>query len=232
MKSTRILSSTSNSIGRAAEILLSGGLVAFPTETVYGLGALATIDRAIGRLFSVKGRPTKHPVIVHIVSACDLEKWGRSISQPAYDLAEAFWPGPLTLVVPRSFGVSDKVTGGQDTVGVRVPSHPVAQYLLREVGKGVAAPSANRFGRISPTLAQHVFEDLDGEIDLILDSGPSKLGLESTIIDVSSSRPRLLRPGFISAEEIKRVLGTKLLSPDGSMTRAPGLLARWRPRWG
>ncbi len=225
-ESTSVVCANSKYIERAAEILLAGGLVAFPTETVYGLGALATDDQAISRLFSAKGRPAEHPVIVHIGSVDGLEGWGRSITQSAYDLAEAFWPGPLTLVVSRSPGVSDKVTGGQDTVGVRVPSHPVAQDLLRSVGEAIAAPSANRFGRISPTLAQHVFEDLDGKIDLILDSGASKLGLESTIIDVRGPRPRLLRPGLISAEDVIGVLGTRPLPYDGATTRAPGLLAR------
>jgi L-threonylcarbamoyladenylate synthase len=192
----------SNEVRRAAEILRRGGLVAFPTETVYGLGADATNPEAIQRLYEVKGRPADHPVIVHFASAEEAFAWAREVPDAARALAARFWPGPLTLILKRSALAQDFVTGGQDTVGLRVPSHPVAQSLLRTFGKGIAAPSANRFGLVSPTTAAHVREDLGGEVDLVLEGGPSEVGIESTIVDLSGGAAVLLRPGGISEGEL------------------------------
>lgn len=214
-----------DAIARAAAILDSGGLVAFPTETVYGLGADAANPDAVRRIFEAKGRPADHPVIVHVADAVDLGVWARAVPEAARQLARAFWPGPLTLIVPRAGTVSDVLTGGQDTVGVRVPSHPVAQALLRVFGRGVAAPSANRFGRISPTTADHVRAELGDGVDLVLDGGQTDVGIESTIVDVSGSRPALLRPGMIGAAQLEAVLGGPLLTPSRESPRVPGNLA-------
>jgi L-threonylcarbamoyladenylate synthase len=170
-------------VRRAAEILRAGGLVAFPTETVYGLGADASSEQAMRRLYAVKGRPADHPVIVHFASASEAFTWGEA-TKAAKLLAERFWPGPLTLILRRSEKAKDFVTGGQPSVGVRVPSHPVARELLKEFGKPIAAPSANRFGRVSPTTAAHVHEDLGDDVDLVLEGGSSEVGIESTIVDV------------------------------------------------
>ena len=211
-------------IDEAASILRAGGLVAFPTETVYGLGADARNGKAVEKIFTAKGRPADHPVIVHLPSADALAGWVQEVPEAAHRLAEAFWPGPLTLILKRSEGVPDAVTGGQDTVGLRVPGHPLALALLEAFGGGVAAPSANRFGRISPTRAEHVRAELNGAVDLILDGGPCEVGLESTILDLSAGIPRLLRPGGVTAERLETVLGTKLSLEAGSV-RAPGTLA-------
>ena len=192
----------SDEVRRAAEILRRGGLVAFPTETVYGLGADATNPKAIQRLYEVKGRPADHPVIVHFADAQAAFAWAREVPDAARALAARFWPGPLTLILKRSEQAKDFVTGGQDTVGLRVPSHPVAQELLSLFGSGVAAPSANRFGLVSPTTAAHVREDLGGEVDLVLEGGPSEVGIESTIVDLSGGAAVLLRPGGISESEL------------------------------
>lgn len=194
-------------IAAAARRLAAGDLVAFPTETVYGLGADATNEDAVRRIFAAKGRPADHPLIVHLGSAAQLMQWARVLPDGARALADAFWPGPLTLILPRAARVSDLVTGGQDSVGLRVPSHPVAQSLLRAFGGGVAAPSANRFGRISPTTAAHVAADLGDEVGTILDGGDCPLGIESTIVAFTGDEPVLLRPGAISLEAIARVLG-------------------------
>lgn len=190
----------------AAEILGRGGLVAFPTETVYGLGADASNAQAVARLYAVKGRPAGHPVIIHFASAEHAFAWARDVPDEARILATKFWPGPLTLILKRSDKARDFVTGGQDNVGLRVPSHPVAHELLALFEGGVAAPSANRFGRVSPTSAAHVREDLGADVDLVLEGGPSKVGIESTIVDLSGSAPVLLRPGHISREDLERVL--------------------------
>jgi len=191
----------SKEVRRAAEVLRAGGLVAFPTETVYGLGADASSDKAMARLYRVKGRPADHPVIVHFASAADAFKWGEATKE-AKLLADRFWPGPLTLILKRSELARDFVTGGQPSVGVRVPSHPVARELLQEFGKPIAAPSANRFGRVSPTTAAHVRDDLGGDVDVVLEGGPSEVGIESTIVDLSSGEAVILRPGKISAAEL------------------------------
>jgi L-threonylcarbamoyladenylate synthase len=211
-------------IARAAAILRGGGLVAFPTETVYGLGADATNPDAVRRIFAAKGRPADHPLIVHVADAGELGAWAREIPENARHLADAFWPGPLTLILRRSASVSDLVTGGQDTVGVRVPSHPVAQLLLRAFGGGIAAPSANRFGRISPTTAEHVRSELGDRVDLVLDGGASEVGIESAIVDVSGDVPRLLRPGMIGAGQIETVLGCALGAASMQSPRVSGML--------
>jgi len=192
----------SREVRRAAEILRAGGLVAFPTETVYGLGADASSEKAMARLYAVKGRPADHPVIVHFSSAENAFEWGKEIPEGARKLAQSFWPGPLTLILKRNEKARDFVTGGQPSVGVRVPSHPIARELLKEFGKPIAAPSANRFGRVSPTTAAHVREDLGADVDLVLEGGPSEVGIESTIVDLSSGEAVILRPGKISAAEL------------------------------
>ncbi len=215
-------------IREAVAVLKRGGLVAFPTETVYGLGADASNPAAVARIYKVKGRPVNHPVIVHIGDAGRLECWAREVPNDARKLAARFWPGPLTLVLKRALGVGDYLTGGEDTIGLRMPNHPVALELLRQFGGGIAAPSANKFGRISPTTAEHVSDDLGDEVDLILDGGPCEIGIESTIIDLSRDRPVLLRPGRISVEEIAATLSVKPEPRDRSAPRAPGR-ACWNP---
>lgn len=205
--------------------------MAFPTETVYGLGADAANREALARLYAVKGRPLSHPVIVHLGDAAQLARWAREIPRHAATLAERFWPGPLTLVLRRAKGVGDELTGGQDTIGLRVPGHPVALQLLREFGGGVAAPSANRFGRISPTTAKHVSEDLGSDVDLILDGGACEIGIESTIVDLSRGEPVLLRPGRVAVADITDALGIAPKAPDSEAPRAPGSLeSHYAPR--
>ncbi len=180
----------SDRIARAAAVLRGGGLVAFPTETVYGLGALALDAAAVGRIFAAKGRPANNPVIVHIADLKQIEQVAAEWPDAAERLARRFWPGPLTLVVPRNADVPDATTAGGPTVAVRVPAHPVALALLRAVGAPVAAPSANRSAELSPTLAEHVLRGLDGRIDLVLDGGPTAGGIESTVLDMTTSPPR------------------------------------------
>lgn len=220
-------------------MLRSGGLVAFPTETVYGLGADARNPDAVARIFVVKGRPQDHPVIVHIPGIEYLQRWAREVPALALALARGFWPGPLTLILKRARGVADTITGGQDTVGLRVPSHPVAQALLRAFAgeerghrfDGVAAPSANRFGRISPTTAAHVRADLGGDVGMILDGGACEVGIESTIVDCSRGAPVLLRPGRVTAVDIAGVAGVMPLEADRESPRAPGTLeSHYAPR--
>ncbi|HEX7022744.1 MAG TPA: L-threonylcarbamoyladenylate synthase, partial [Trueperaceae bacterium] len=218
-------------IHAAADILRAGGLVAFPTETVYGLGADAANPEALAKVFAVKGRPTDHPLIVHLASPEQLDEWAEPVPELALRLVDAFWPGPLTLILRRAPGVLDAVTGGQDTVGLRVPRHPVARELLRAFGGGVAAPSANRFGRISPTTAAHVRADLGERVDAILDGGPSEVGLESTILDLSSREPRILRPGGITAGQLAKVLGQAPAVGGVGAPRVSGSLAsHYAPR--
>jgi L-threonylcarbamoyladenylate synthase len=212
-------------------ILRRGGLVAFPTETVYGLGADASNPAAVARIYEVKGRPAGHPVIVHIGDVGQLARWAREIPEAATKLAARFWPGPLTLVLRRAPSVGSQLTGGQDTIGLRIPGHPVALQLLREFGGGIAAPSANRFGRISPTTAEHVRSDLGSEVDLVLDGGACEIGIESTIVDLSRGRPVLLRSGRIGVRDIATTLGVAPLSGDSDGPRAPGMLAaHYAPR--
>lgn len=213
-------------VRRAAKILRAGGLVAFPTETVYGLGADASSEAALKKLYAVKGRPAGHPVIVHFASADEAFAWAREVPEAARRLAARFWPGPLTLILKRSARAGDFVTGGQDTVGLRVPSHPVAQALLREFGSGVAAPSANRFGRVSPTRAAHVREDLGEDVDLVLEGGDSEVGIESTIVDLSRGRTVLLRHGAITPAMLEQALGAAVAAADAGAPRASGTLER------
>jgi len=212
-------------IAQAAAILKRGGLVAFPTETVYGLGAAADNPAAVKRLYLAKGRPLDHPVIVHLAAAAQVPQWAREVPEAARKLAAAFWPGPLTLILKRTPRAGDDITGSQDTVGLRIPVHPVARALLEAFGDGIAAPSANRFGHVSATTAEHVREEFGGNVDFVLDGGPCEVGIESTIIDVSSGRPILLRPGRISAQDVERALGAPLVVGTNTPPRAPGMLA-------
>lgn len=209
----------------SAEVLAAGGLVGFPTETVYGLGADSSSADAVAGIFDAKGRPRGHPLIVHMASAADLTRFGADVPPLAEKLAAAFWPGPLTIIVGRADTVAAETAGGLDTVGLRVPDHPVALALLRAFGGGVAAPSANRFGSVSPTRAQHVISELGPLVDVVLDGGPSAVGVESTIVDVSGPTPTLLRPGGISSVELEAVCGTPVTDGRTGRSRAPGMLA-------
>lgn len=221
----------SEAIRRAAQILRAGGLVAFPTETVYGLGADASNPEAVARLYAVKGRPAAHPVIVHFADAERAFGWARDVPPAARALATRFWPGPLTLILKRAAHVGDFVTGGQGTVGLRVPSHPVARDLLREFGGGIAAPSANLFGHVSPTSAAHVRDDLGVRVDLVLEGSPGEVGIESTIVDLSGEAAVLLRPGHVGAPEIEHAIGRALAAKRGDAPRHSGGLARhYAPR--
>jgi len=221
------LGASAPELKRAAALLRAGELVAFPTETVYGLGADAANPAAVAGIFHAKGRPADHPVIVHLPSAASLRCWARAVPGSADRLAEVFWPGPLTLVLRRAQGVSDAITGGQDTVGLRVPGNPVALGLLQAFGGALAAPSANRFGHVSPTTADHVIEEFGGqEVAAVVDGGASSIGVESTIVDLSGSRPRLLRPGMIGIDAIQAALDAPLERVGESAgPRASGRLA-------
>jgi L-threonylcarbamoyladenylate synthase len=228
---TEVVTATADSLHQAAQTLRLGGLVAFPTETVYGLGADAENPAAVARVFAAKGRPADHPLIVHLAGAEQLDRWAHDVPAAAYELAAAFWPGPLTLILKRSSRASDLVTGGLDTVGLRVPSHSVAQELLQAFGGVIAAPSANRFGRVSPTTAEHVLTELDGRIDLILDGGPCQVGLESTIVDLSRGEPVVLRPGGVTVERLTKVLGPLGTLPAATAPRVSGALdSHYAPR--
>ena len=231
---TIISSCTLSTLKEAAKSLKQGNLVAFPTETVYGLGADATNKDAVARIYDVKGRPTGHPLIVHISSINNLDKWAQQIPEYAITLARTFWPCPITLILPRTELAKDFITGGQDNVGIRVPSHPLALSLLKEFeslgGLGIAAPSANRFGRVSPTSAQAVQEELSEYLtpdDLILDGGPCQIGIESTIIDCTKQTPQILRPGGVTQEQIAELINLELdkkSSTNSDDVKAPGLL--------
>jgi L-threonylcarbamoyladenylate synthase len=217
-------------IARAAAVLRAGGLVAFPTETVYGLGADASRDDAAAKIFAVKGRPRAHPLIVHLAPDAQLDDWAVEVPDAARRLVAAVWPGPLTVILKRGPRVALATTGGAETVGLRVPSHPMAQALLRAFGGGVAAPSANRFGAVSPTTADHVAADLGDDVDYILDGGPCDVGVESTIVDLSRAHPVLLRPGGLAREAIEAIVGP-LVAPDTDAPAAPGTLAsHYAPR--
>jgi L-threonylcarbamoyladenylate synthase len=217
-------------IAGAAAVLRAGGLVAVPTETVYGLAADADNPRAVRAIFEAKGRPADHPVIVHISGVTDLASWAVRVPNSAMALARAFWPGPLTLVLERSARAHDGLTGGQPTVGLRSPAHPWARALLTEFGGALAAPSANRFGRISPTTAEHVRSDLGekpaGSVDLILNGGSCPLGIESTIVDLTGRAPRLLRPGSITRAQLGTALGFAIEAAIGELADAPRVPGR------
>jgi L-threonylcarbamoyladenylate synthase len=219
-------------MAEAVEALRRGELVGMPTETVYGLAGDAANADAIRAIFALKGRPADHPLIVHLAAAAQLDAWAREVPPAARTLAQRFWPGPLTLVLKRARGVSDLVTGGQDTIGLRVPAHPVAQALLAAFGGGLAAPSANRFGHVSPTTAQHVREEFGDALPLVLDGGPCPVGIESTIVDLSTGAPRILRPGRIALDALEGALGTKLASGsvDGSPRVSGSLASHYAPR--
>jgi L-threonylcarbamoyladenylate synthase len=209
-------------IEMAVQALRDGEVVAFPTETVYGLGANAQHERALRRVFELKARPTTHPLIVHLDSPRFLHRWARHVPDAAEKLAARFWPGPLTLVLPRAENVQDLVTGGQDTVAVRVPSHPMAQQLLTAFGGGIAAPSANRYGHVSPTRAEHVRDEFGEAVRVIMDGGECKLGLESTIVDCSGEVPRLLRPGSVTLAKLRAVVPEILVGATAESPRVPG----------
>ena len=206
-------------IAQAVALLRAGELVAFPTETVYGLGADASSPAAVAKIFAAKGRPADHPLIVHISDASHLARWAREVPHTAHTLAAMYWPGPLTLILKKQPGVPDAVTGGQDTVGLRVPRHPLALQLLKAFDGGIAAPSANRFGRISPTNADHVREELGDAVSLILDGGPCDVGIESAIVDLSRGQPMVLRPGAITAQQIAAMLDMEV--KEGAADNAP-----------
>jgi L-threonylcarbamoyladenylate synthase len=214
-------------IARAAEVLRGGGLVAFPTETVYGLGALALDANAVRGIFAAKGRPANNPLIVHIADISEVLSVAAAWPDAAERLARRFWPGPLTLIVPRGAAVPDATTAGGPTVALRVPAHPVARALLRAVGAPLAAPSANRSSELSPTCAEHVLRGLDGRIDLVLDGGPTTGGVESTVLDVTTSPPRLLRPGLIGPAELEAVIGPVVRPPPPVPPPAGGGGAGW-----
>jgi L-threonylcarbamoyladenylate synthase len=218
----------------AVATLRAGGLVAFPTETVYGLGADAANPKAVAKIFALKGRPADHPLIVHIGSSAQMAQWAAEVPEAAKKLAAAFWPGPFTMILRKAASVDPSVTGGQDTVGLRCPSHPVAQALLAEFAKAgsgaIAAPSANRFGHVSPTTAGHVRDEFGPDL-MVLDGGACEVGIESTIVDLSGAEAVLLRPGAITREQIASLLGRAPLSRDDASPRAPGTLAaHYAPR--
>ena len=223
---------------RAAEIIKNGGLVAIPTETVYGLGASALADEAVARIFTVKGRPQDNPLIIHVHGAEALEQWCEDVPQAACELAERFWPGPLTMVLKKKACVPDRVTAGMPTVGVRCPDHPATLKIIELAGVPIAAPSANISGKPSPTTAEHVRHDIDGMVDAIVDGGDCRVGLESTIIDLSVTPPRLLRPGGVSLEQLQAVLGEVSVDAAvyrkleaGEQPKAPGMKYRhYSPR--
>ncbi|MFJ5546300.1 L-threonylcarbamoyladenylate synthase [Streptomyces sp. NPDC093225] len=216
------VTATNSDIDRAADVLRAGGLVALPTETVYGLGANAEDPAAVARIFQVKGRPPSHPLIVHIGAARQLDDWVEEVPATARLLAEHFWPGPLTLVLRRGPRVPLEATGGLETVAVRVPDHPVALALLSAFGGGVTAPSANRFGSVSPTTAGHVRAELGDAVDFVLDGGSCQVGVESTIVDVTGGTPAILRPGGVTREDLEAVLGSPVGVPAASGVRVPG----------
>lgn len=225
--SPRSTTDVTTDVGAALDVLRQGGLVAIPTETVYGLAADASNEQAVRRIFAAKGRPADHPLIVHVADGAELARWAATVPPSAAVLAEACWPGPLTVLVPRAEHVLDVVTGGRPTVGVRVPAHPLTTELLRRFGGGLAAPSANRFGRVSPTTAEHVLRDLGavpGGVDLVLDGGPCPVGVESTIVDCTVEPAQVLRPGGIPTEQVERLLAGAVAPPSGP-SRASGMLA-------
>jgi L-threonylcarbamoyladenylate synthase len=231
---TVYLQADAEAVRRAAEVIHAGGLVAFPTETVYGLGADALSAAAVTRIFEAKERPRGNPLIVHVAGVDALEGVAAQVPARVQDIAHRFWPGPLTLVLPRARAVPLMTTGGLETVAVRVPAHPVARALIQAASRPIAAPSANRSGRPSPTCAEHVREDLDGRIDLVLDGGPTPVGVESTVLDMTSEPPTLLRPGGVTLEQLESCLGeVRVLSSDDdeAASRSPGLRFRhYAPR--
>jgi L-threonylcarbamoyladenylate synthase len=218
-------------LSQAVQALKRGDVIGLPTETVYGLAADAMNISAVRKIFALKGRPVDHPLIVHIADSAQLSKWAINIPEEAFVLAQHFWPGPLTIILQKHPSVPDEVTGGQNTIGLRCPAHPLALTLLQQLNGGVAAPSANRFGHISPTTAQHVRNEFGDAVAIVLDGGECEVGIESTIIDLSSDPPRLLRPGIISQAEIETVIGLIGTHANHSSPRVSGsLAAHYAPR--
>jgi L-threonylcarbamoyladenylate synthase len=218
-------------MGPALAALRRGDVIGLPTETVYGLAADASRPEAVRRIFALKGRPADHPLIVHIAGAGQLDRWARDVPEAARTLAEAFWPGPLTLILRRQPAVPDEVTGGQDTVGLRCPAHPMALALLHEFDGGLAAPSANRFGHVSPTSAAHVYDEFGAAVPVVLDGGECEVGIESTILDLTGPVPRILRPGRITRAQIEAHVGAVAEGSDELSPRASGTLdAHYAPR--
>lgn len=213
-------------VDEAVAILRAGGLVAFPTETVYGLGADASNAQAIEKIYVAKGRPRNHPLIVHIASASQVDAWAIDVPLSARQLAQRYWPGPLTMIFKRAGHVSDLLSGGQDTIALRVPAHRVAQALIAAFGGAIAAPSANRYGRVSATSAEHVRSEFADSVQCVLDGGAPDVGIESTIIDMSGEVPALLRPGIITASELEQILGQPLGAAGATSPRASGMLAK------
>jgi len=218
-------------LSQAVQALKQGEVIGLPTETVYGLAADAMNISAVRKIFALKGRPVDHPLIVHIADSAQLSKWAINIPEEAFVLAQHFWPGPLTMILQKHPCVPDEVTGGQNTVGLRCPAHPLALTLLQQLNSGVAAPSANRFGHISPTTAQHVRNEFGDAVAIVLDGGECEVGIESTIIDLSSEQPRLLRPGMISQTDIESVIGSIASKANQESPRVSGsLAAHYAPR--
>ena len=218
-------------LSQAVQALKQGEVIGLPTETVYGLAADAMNLSAVRKIFALKGRPVDHPLIVHIANTTQLSKWAINIPEEAFVLAQHFWPGPLTMILQKHPSVPSEVTGGQETVGLRCPAHPLALVLLQQLNSGVAAPSANRFGHISPTTAQHVRNEFGDAVPIVLDGGECEVGIESTIIDLSSKQPRLLRPGMISQDEIEAVIGSIASNANRESPRVSGsLAAHYAPR--
>ena len=215
----------STSIELAIDNLRNDLLIGLPTETVYGLAALASHPKAISKIFQVKARPTNHPLILHIADYQQLEKWAKDIPQYARNICKHFWPGPLTVILMRTENVCDEITGNRETVAIRIPNHKVALSLLNSLNDGLVAPSANRFGKVSPTSAKHVIDDLGDDVSLVLDGGTCEIGVESTIIDCSSNRPQILRSGAISIIELEEIGKIKFAQSDG-ISRASGMLEK------
>ena len=221
----RVVRASQAELEAAVDALRDGELVAFPTETVYGLGANASNPTAVRKVFELKGRPPSHPVIVHIDERRFLKRWVREMPPRAELLADAFWPGPMTLVLPRAETVHDIVTGGQDSIAMRIPSHPMARQLLNAFGGGIAAPSANRFGRLSATRAEHVQDEFGDAVKVVLDGGECQVGLESTIVSCMDGDIRLLRPGAVTLGQLRKVVGDVQIGADRSAPRVPGSMA-------
>jgi L-threonylcarbamoyladenylate synthase len=218
-------------VARAVAILRAGGVIALPTETVYGLAADAANAAAVARVYAIKGRPADHPLIIHVAEAAWLARYAQASDERATILARHFWPGPLTMIVPKSAAVGTFVTGGQETVAVRMPDHPLALAILAAFGGALAAPSANRFGRVSPTRAEHVAHDLGAAVDLIVDGGPAQVGVESTIVDLTGPVPAIVRAGAIGPSAIGTALGASVVTSVAGSVRAPGTLAsHYAPR--
>jgi L-threonylcarbamoyladenylate synthase len=218
-------------VARAVAILRAGGVIALPTETVYGLAADAANAAAVARVYAIKGRPADHPLIIHVAEAAWLARYAQASDERATILARHFWPGPLTMIVPKSAAVGTFVTGGQETVAVRMPDHPLALAILAAFGGALAAPSANRFGRVSPTRAEHVAHDLGAAVDLIVDGGPAQVGVESTIVDLTGPVPAIVRAGAIGPSAIGTALGVSVVTSVAGSVRAPGTLAsHYAPR--